>query len=140
MSKSYGNTIDLFAEPKALKKRVMGIVTDSTPVEDPKDPETCTVFALYQPVRDGRGARPRWSGATAPAVMGYGEAKKALHEKVEALVRAAPRAKRELAGAPGRPGGRPGRRRAPARAESAGPLLERIRDGGRASRRASGPT
>ena len=38
MSKSYGNTIPIFEEPKPLKKRVMGIVTDSTPVEDPKDP------------------------------------------------------------------------------------------------------
>src|SRR5258707_5890828 len=47
MSKSYGNTIEIFAEGKALKKTVMGIVTDSTPVEAPKDPEHCNVFALY---------------------------------------------------------------------------------------------
>src|SRR5438876_4247280 len=47
MSKSYGNTIDIFAEGKALKKAVMGIVTDSTPVEAPKDPDKDTVFALY---------------------------------------------------------------------------------------------
>src|SRR5581483_49611 len=47
MSKSYGNTIDIFAEGNALKKRVMSIVTDSTPVEAAKDPERCNVFALY---------------------------------------------------------------------------------------------
>src|SRR5437588_3704374 len=41
MSKSYGNTIDIFAEGNALKKTVMGIVTDSTPVEAPKDPAKC---------------------------------------------------------------------------------------------------
>ena len=47
MSKSYGNTIEIFAEGKPLKKTVMGIMTDSTPVEAPKDPDKCNVFALY---------------------------------------------------------------------------------------------
>jgi tryptophanyl-tRNA synthetase len=47
MSKSYGNTIDIFAEGNALKKVVMGIVSDSTPVDAPKDPATSNVFALY---------------------------------------------------------------------------------------------
>ena len=47
MSKSYGNTIDIFAEGAELKKPVMRIVTDSTPVEAPKDPEKDNVFALY---------------------------------------------------------------------------------------------
>ena len=47
MSKSYGNTIEIFAEGKPLKKTVMGIETDSTPVEAPKDPDKCNVFALY---------------------------------------------------------------------------------------------
>jgi len=46
MSKSYGNVIDVFLPKKQLKKQVMSIVTDSTPLEDPKDPETCHVFAL----------------------------------------------------------------------------------------------
>lgn len=48
MSKSYGNTLDLFADDKTLKKRIMGIVTDSTPVEAPKDPETNTIFQLLK--------------------------------------------------------------------------------------------
>src|SRR5713226_5458650 len=47
MSKSYGNTIEIFAEGKPLKKTVMSIVTDSTPVAEPKDPERSHVFALY---------------------------------------------------------------------------------------------
>ena len=48
MSKSYGNTIELFLEEKALKKKIMGIVTDSTPVEAPKDPTNSSIVALYR--------------------------------------------------------------------------------------------
>jgi tryptophanyl-tRNA synthetase len=48
MSKSYGNTIPLFGSDKEVKKAVMGIVTDSTSVEAPKDPATCNVFALLK--------------------------------------------------------------------------------------------
>jgi tryptophanyl-tRNA synthetase len=47
MSKSYGNTIDIFMEEKALRKRVMSIVTDSTPLEEPKDPSGSTIVDLY---------------------------------------------------------------------------------------------
>ncbi|MBU0484222.1 MAG: tryptophan--tRNA ligase [Proteobacteria bacterium] len=48
MSKSYGNTIPIFLDQKALKKRVMAIVTDATPVEDPKDPEQCNLYNIYK--------------------------------------------------------------------------------------------
>ena len=48
MSKSYGNTIDIFEEEKALRKKVMGIVTDSAAVEDPKDPASSSIVALYR--------------------------------------------------------------------------------------------
>jgi len=48
MSKSYGNTVPLFDEEKALKKKIMGIVTDSTPVEAPKDPATSSIVQLYR--------------------------------------------------------------------------------------------
>ena len=48
MSKSYGNTIPIFLEGKALKKRVMAIETDATPVEDPKDPDKCNLFAMLK--------------------------------------------------------------------------------------------
>src|SRR5437773_1208802 len=74
MSKSYNNTIEIFAEGKPLKKSVMGIVTDSTPVEAPKDPDKDTVFALYglfatEEERVALAARYRAGG------MGYGEAR-----------------------------------------------------------------
>jgi tryptophanyl-tRNA synthetase len=82
MSKSYGNTIDIFAEGSALKKSVMGIVTDSTPVEAPKEPEKCNVFALYSlfataEEQEALAARYRAGG------MGYGEAKKLLLAKID---------------------------------------------------------
>ncbi|MFP7755035.1 tryptophan--tRNA ligase [Thermodesulfobacteriota bacterium B35] len=48
MSKSYGNTIPIFLDDKQLRKRVMSIQTDATPVEAPKDPEKCTLFALLK--------------------------------------------------------------------------------------------
>jgi tryptophanyl-tRNA synthetase len=48
MSKSYGNTIDIFMDEKALRKRIMGIVTDSTPLEAPKDPEGSYLVELYR--------------------------------------------------------------------------------------------
>lgn len=47
MSKSYGNTIDIFLPEKQLKKQIMSIETDSIPLEDPKDPDTCNVVAIY---------------------------------------------------------------------------------------------
>ncbi|HEX6041836.1 tryptophan--tRNA ligase, partial [Longimicrobium sp.] len=48
MSKSYGNTIDIFMEEKALRKRVMSIVTDSTPLEAPKNPDGSIIIDLYR--------------------------------------------------------------------------------------------
>lgn len=48
MSKSYDNTIPIFASQKQLKKRVMAIVTDSTPVEEPKDPDKCNLYNIYK--------------------------------------------------------------------------------------------
>ena len=48
MSKSYGNTIEIFLDERTLKKKVMGIVTDSTPVDQPKNPETCNLFQIYR--------------------------------------------------------------------------------------------
>ncbi|NOQ42349.1 MAG: tryptophan--tRNA ligase [Desulfuromusa sp.] len=48
MSKSYGNTIDLFLDEKPLRKQIMRIVTDPTPVEEAKDPDNCNVFQIYR--------------------------------------------------------------------------------------------
>ena len=48
MSKSYGNTIPIFLDDKPLRKKVMSVQTDATPVEDPKDPEKCNLYALLK--------------------------------------------------------------------------------------------
>lgn len=100
MSKSYGNTIEIFAEGKPLEKRIMGIVTDSTPVESPKDPTKCNVFALYSlfatEVEKTALEQKYRSGG-----MGYGEAKKALLAKVNEHFSAAREKRKELASRPG---------------------------------------
>ncbi|MBI5252567.1 MAG: tryptophan--tRNA ligase [Desulfomonile tiedjei] len=48
MSKSYDNTIEIFLDEKTLRKKVMGIMTDSVPVDQPKNPETCNLFQIYR--------------------------------------------------------------------------------------------
>ncbi len=84
MSKSYGNTIDIFGDAKAMKKRIMSIQTDSTPVEDPKDPETCNVFALLRLMAPAEELK-EWEQRYRQGGMGYGEAKKRLVELYEAF-------------------------------------------------------
>ncbi|MDD4889803.1 MAG: tryptophan--tRNA ligase [Phycisphaerae bacterium] len=79
MSKSYDNTIEIFAEPGPLKKRVMRIVTDSTPVEAPKNPDTCNVFALLKLVASPEETA-EWAARYRAGGMGYGESKKRLAE------------------------------------------------------------
>ncbi len=83
MSKSYNNTIPLFAPSKKLRKIVMSIVTDSTPMEDPKDPDTCNVFALYRHFSTPEQQAALAARYRAPG-MGYGEAKQTLYEAMEA--------------------------------------------------------
>jgi tryptophanyl-tRNA synthetase len=82
MSKSYGNTIEIFADEKALRKKVMSIVTDPTPVEAPKDPDKCTVFALYRlfATTDELADLDRRYRAGG---MGYAVAKEMLFEKIQ---------------------------------------------------------
>ncbi|MCB0505042.1 MAG: tryptophan--tRNA ligase [Cyclobacteriaceae bacterium] len=81
MSKSYGNTIDVFLPEKQLRKNVMRIVTDSTPLEEPKNPDTCNVFALYKllasPARVEE-MRNNYKGGN----YGYGTAKQELYEVI----------------------------------------------------------
>jgi len=75
MSKSYNNFIDIFLPEKALKKNVNSIVTDSTPMEDPKDPDTCNVFKLYSLIAtepQTKQMRANYEGGN----YGYGHAKK----------------------------------------------------------------
>lgn len=86
MSKSYGNTITLFGTDATLKKEVMSIVTDSTPVDAPKNPDTCNVFQLYRHFASPdaiKSLKKKYlEGGT-----GYGDAKKlllqALHETLD---------------------------------------------------------
>ncbi len=79
MSKSKGNLINIFLPEKQLKKQIMGIQTDSTPLEDPKDPDNDTVFALYSLLAtpsEIKEMRENYLGGN----YGYGHAKKALFE------------------------------------------------------------
>ncbi len=79
MSKSYNNTIEIFEPEKQLTKKVMKIVTDSTPLEDPKDPEKCNVFALLKLVA-GPDELARWDQKYRAGGIGYGTVKKRLAE------------------------------------------------------------
>lgn len=96
MSKSYGNTIELFEDAKKLRKKIMSIKTDSTPVEAPKNPEACPVFTLYklfasESQQASLAERYRAGG------MGYGEAKQALFEAADAFVSPARERREKLA-------------------------------------------
>jgi tryptophanyl-tRNA synthetase len=93
MSKSYDNTINIFAEGKALKKRVMAIETDSAALEDPKDPDSCNVYALIklfaaEDIKKEIAEKYRAGG------YGYGHAKKELLGLIEGYF-AEPRVKRK---------------------------------------------
>ena len=83
MSKSYGNTIELFGDLKETRSRIMKIVTDSTPLEAPKNPDACTIFALYK-LFVGEAERDALAELYRAGGMGYGHAKKALFEAFEA--------------------------------------------------------
>ncbi len=79
MSKSYGNIIDPFLPDKQLRKQVMGIITDSTPLEAPKDPDTDTVYALYKLLASPEQAEEMRQHYLRGG-YGYGHAKQALYE------------------------------------------------------------
>ncbi len=85
MSKSYGNTIDIFLPEKKLKTNVRAIITDSTPLEEPKNPDTCNVFNIYKLLADKaqiKEMRANYEGGN----YGYGHAKQALFELIVAKV------------------------------------------------------
>lgn len=81
MSKSYGNTIDIFLPDKELLKQIKTIKTDSTPLEEPKNPDTDNVFALYKLI-----ASPQQTEALRQKYLagnfGYGHAKQELHDLI----------------------------------------------------------
>jgi tryptophanyl-tRNA synthetase len=81
MSKSRNNFINIFVEDKPLRKQVMSIETDSTPLEAPKNPDTCNVFALYKllaTTEQTEAMRANYLGGN----YGYGHAKQALFELI----------------------------------------------------------
>ncbi|MGO4919873.1 tryptophan--tRNA ligase [Maribacter spongiicola] len=81
MSKSKGNLISLFQTDKQLRKQIMGIQTDSTPMEDPKDPTNDNVFALYK-ILASQPQIEEMSANYLAGNYGYGHAKQALYEVI----------------------------------------------------------
>lgn len=101
MSKSYNNTLAIFADPKLQRKEIMRIQTDSRPMEDPKDPDTDHLYQLFSLFADSE-ANTRMRETYQRGGFGYGEVKKALADLAEARF-AEPRARRaELAAHPER--------------------------------------
>ena len=99
MSKSYGNTIDIFAEGKALQKTVMSIVTDAAPLEAPKEPEGNNVFELYslfatEDEKNALAERYRAGG------LGYGVVKDMLFAKINEYLGPAREKRKQLAADP----------------------------------------
>ena len=95
MSKSYGNTIEMFCDEKTLKQKVMSIVTDSTPLEEPKDPDNNTILALYKlfvsPEEKEQMRQKFLQGG-----YGYGHAKKELLEKIQSFFEPARKKREEI--------------------------------------------
>jgi len=101
MSKSYDNTIEIFGEPKPTRQKIMRIVTDSTPMEAPKDPDKCNVFALYKLLASEAEVaelRQRYLAGG----MGYGHAKQALADRYVQYFAAMRERRRELLAHPER--------------------------------------
>jgi tryptophanyl-tRNA synthetase len=83
MSKSRGNLINIFLDDKALRKQIMSIETDSTPLEEPKNPDTCKVYGIYKLLANtDQIAEIRIKYANANRDFGYGHAKQALFELI----------------------------------------------------------
>jgi len=99
MSKSYDNTLEVFEEPKSLRKKIMRIVTDSRPMEDPKEPDGDHLYQLYSlfvdEVKQAEMAEMYRRGG-----FGYGEVKKAVAEASEQYFAEARERRAELTAAP----------------------------------------
>ena len=81
MSKSKGNIINIFLPDKKLRKQIMQIQTDSTPMEDPKNPDTCNLFALYKIMASEKQVAEMRANYLKGG-YGYGHAKQALYELI----------------------------------------------------------
>lgn len=99
MSKSYNNTLELFEEPKALRKKIMRIVTDSRPMEQPKEPEGDHLFQLYS-LFATEAERHEMASLYRRGGFGYGEIKQALAEVAERFLAEPRRRRAELASRP----------------------------------------
>ena len=126
MSKSYENTIEIFQTDKATAKRAAQIVTDSTPLEAPKNPDTCNVMALLKLFASAEELADI-AGKYRAGGYGYGHAKKRLAELINAHFAAARQRYAELEKDPGfvRDVRREGGRKARAVAEA---TMQRVRD------------
>jgi len=82
MSKSYNNTIEIFEEPKAMRKKVMRMTTDSRPMEEPKAPESDHLYQLYS-LFAGEAEREEMAALYRRGGFGYGDVKKALADAAE---------------------------------------------------------
>jgi len=99
MSKSYGNHIELFDEPKVVKKRIMSIKTDSTPVEATKNPDNCNAYAILKLLADEAEAAD-WANRYRAGGVGYGDVKKRIVELFEQEFGPARERRAELAARP----------------------------------------
>jgi tryptophanyl-tRNA synthetase len=101
MSKSYDNTLEVFEEPKPLGKKIMRIVTDSRPMEEPKDPQSDHLFQLYSLFVDD-DARESMAATYRRGGFGYGQVKKALADAAIACFQQARERRREFEAQPNR--------------------------------------
>jgi tryptophanyl-tRNA synthetase len=101
MSKSYGNTLDVFEEPNALRKQIMRIVTDSRPMEQPKDPESDHLFQLYS-LFASDAQREEMAATYRRGGFGYGTVKQALADLAADYFAEARERRRELEAHPER--------------------------------------
>jgi tryptophanyl-tRNA synthetase len=101
MSKSYNNTLEVFEDPKVLRKQIMRIVTDSRPMAEPKDPESDHLYQLYS-LFASDAQREELAAVYRRGGFGYGEVKKALADLAEGYFAEARQRRRELEANPGR--------------------------------------
>jgi len=101
MSKSYNNTLDVFEEPKELRRQIMRIVTDSRPMHEPKDPDSDHLFQLYS-LFASDAQREQMAAVYRRGGFGYGEVKKALADLSADCFAQAREKRRELEASPQR--------------------------------------
>jgi tryptophanyl-tRNA synthetase len=99
MSKSYDNTIEIFEDVNVMRKKVMRIVTDSRPMDEPKDPDSDHLYQLYSALA-GQSQRETMAGLYRTGGFGYGTVKKALAEAAEQYFAEAREKRQQLAAHP----------------------------------------